>query len=116
MVRERLDREDVRLGQIEDVYVVTNARAVGSRVVVTKEIEMVARSEHHVQGQRNEMYLGDVSFGMREGSARGVEVAQRRGAQPSRVGQPVESLFDHSLGLAIGALGSRGTVLVDGHL
>ena len=59
MTSERLDRQDVCIGEVEYVYVVANARAIRRRVVIAVEVEMISSAQGDVEGKRYEVNLRD---------------------------------------------------------
>ena len=64
--------------------VVADAGAVGGRVVVAVQHQLVPAAGRDVEHDRDQVRLRGVALAERADRARGVEVAQRRGAEPER--------------------------------
>lgn len=82
---EGVEREQVALGEIEDVQVVPDAGAVGRGVVVTEDLEPILDTAHSDLGeQRQEVaratdrVLADVARGVRTGRAAVLSVWVRK--------------------------------------
>src|ERR1019366_1576750 len=61
------------------------------------------------------MDFGLVTFGMRKGPAGGIEVTKRGRTHATALRHPRQGLFNHSLGLAVGAVGLGWSLFVDRH-
>src|SRR5664279_5178983 len=61
---KRFNRQHVSFGEIAHVYVVTNTSPVERRVVITKDVEVVAASGGDVKSDRDQVYLRAMPFGM----------------------------------------------------
>ncbi len=65
-VSSALQREQMSIGQVGDVDVVADARAVRCRVVIAIDANRLAAPQSHVENQRNEVRLGLVIFASRD--------------------------------------------------
>ena len=108
-------REQVGVGEVLDVHVVADARAVGRRVVLAEDGQRLPLPRGDLQGQRDEVGLGRVPLAEPEGGARDVEVAQADRGEP--VGDRVrgEHVVDGELGRAVGVGRPGRGVLPDRH-
>ena len=79
--RGRLDRPQVRVGEVRDVDVVADARPVRGRVVVAEDGQLGAALGGG-QDVRDEVGLGVVVLAERVGRAGDVEVAEAHAAEP----------------------------------
>ena len=75
---ERLERQNVGVGQVGDVDVVADAGTVRGRIVVAIDLDVRALAQGHLEHERDQVGLGpmvlaDVAARVRAG---GVEVAQ----------------------------------------
>ena len=109
----RLDRAQVRVGQVRHVDVVPDARPVRGRVVVAEEGQRQAALGGE-QDVRDEMGLGVMVLAQRRRRAGDVEVAERDAAQAVRPAVPGQRRLEAALGLSVrvdraerGVLGDR---------
>ena len=99
---KRTEGEKVGIGQVGDVDVVTDAGAVGGRVIVTIDTDRLAATQGHVEDERDEMgfrlmcLASGYAFGAL-GRAGHVEVAQRGGPQAVDAMHPGKHLLDEEL-------------------
>src|ERR1700733_3906394 len=102
-------------GQVDDVHVVTNGRAVGGGIVSAEDLQRTSVPERRLHDQRHEVqgYGPVLSDGSVEPGARGIEVAQTDRAQTEAFVVPRHDPLDDRLALAIGTLRSNGGVLAD---
>jgi hypothetical protein len=111
---ERLQRQHVGVGEVGDVDVVADRRAVRCGVVGAEHRDRVAATGGDLQDQRDEVGLGVVTFATPRGGAGGVEVAERRRPEPVDPVVPVEHPLDEQLRLPVRVgRGERG-ILADG--
>jgi len=101
MIGEGFEGQDVRLGQVDDVDVVADARAVGRGVVVAEDGDGRALAEGHLQDERDEVGFGVVVLAALGRAAGCIEVAQAGVAQAVRDVQPVQHPLDRVLALAV---------------
>ncbi len=113
-----IERAHMRVGQVGDMDVIADRRAVRRRIVDPVDLDRIAAAQRGTQHARDQMsfrvvVLADLAICV---GARRVEVAQRRIAQIISLGVPVQGPLDRQLGLAIGVeRGLRGG-LADWHL
>ena len=98
--RGRLEREQVRVGEVRDVDVVADARPVGRRVVVAEDRQRRAALGGR-EDVRDEVRLGVVVLAERLRGPGDVEVAQRHAAQPVRPAVPLQRRLERALRLAV---------------
>ena len=109
------------LGEVYNIDVVADARAVGSVVVVTEDLQLLAHADSCLRDKRNEVHghtdgqLANLCAGM---SADGVEVAQHDRLDGStRVDVVGNNLLVDLLRVAIGRQGLLdGSLLGDGQV
>ena len=98
----RLQRFDVRIGEIGDVHVIALARAVRRRVVVAEDLQAAAAGGR-LDGPWDEvdlrrMILADLTLGVGAGR---VEIPQRDVADVVRAAEMRQRVFDRQLRLAV---------------
>ena len=76
--RETVKDCDVRATEIVDMDIITQASAVGGRVVRTEQLEVRAFARRDVNGHRNEVGLGRMIFtdGAIRGGAGGIKISE----------------------------------------
>src|SRR5215472_5212445 len=89
------------LREVEHMDVVTNGRAIGSRIVGTV-YSYWAASFSGLEHKRDQVGFGIMCLAVALGGAGGIEVAQRRADQLVCWGDPFEHALGHQLRLAIG--------------
>lgn len=105
---------DVGIRDVQDVYVVADAGAIGSRVVRAKNINVGDDAEGGVENFGEEMRFHPMGFATFGGGAGGVEIAERGVVQAS-VGAVVgEDFFEADFGFAVGVDGVFRMVFRDG--
>jgi hypothetical protein len=109
----RLQRCEVRLAQVDDVQVVPDRGAIGSRVVSAVDVDTRASPCRDGKQVGNEMGFRFVPLSMAPEGAADVEVAQACGCQtvcPARSGKHV---VHGKLALSVGVDRNRGDVFGD---
>ena len=108
------EREHVRGGDVGDVHVIADARAVRRRVRIAEHQQLGAIARGDVERERDEMRLRIVPLARLAVRVRtgGVEVAQRDEVERARRGDVLQDPLDHELRAAIGAQRTGGRVLV----
>ncbi len=101
---QMLKCEHMRTSQIAHVYVVANARPVGSRVVVAVDLEPALATCKRVKHPGDDVRLGIVCLPERtvRPCSRYVEVAQAERPQIPRSGSSFQFAFELQLALAVG--------------
>ena len=98
---EPVEREDVRFRQIDDVDVVADAGPILRRIVGAEHLQRRPVRLRSRQGEGNQVRLRGVVLAPLGARPRGIEVAQRRVADPVYPAIPLEDLFAHPLALAV---------------
>src|SRR5215470_11967130 len=101
---EVLECAQMRLGEILDMDVVADRRAVRGRVIGAVDLDVGPPSESGLKHERNEVSLRLVAFtdftvGVGTG---GIKIAERHPAQPIGLAIPMQCPLNRELGLAIG--------------
>ena len=113
--KEVVQTEDVRLGKVGHVHVVTHAGPVGRRIVGAEDRQVALRLESCSQYPRDQMALGIVPFtdsALRIGAGR-VEIAEPHRAEAVSALEILEDLLDHRLAPTVGIHGLHGAILDD---
>ena len=100
------------------MHVVPDTGAVGSGIVVSKDLELFLLELGRLEGQGNQVRFRPVILaepGVRVGSG-GVEVAEGHVTDPVGLGHAEQDLLRHQLGPPVGVDGGKGMVLVNGSL
>src|SRR5215470_3645207 len=97
---EVLECAQMRLGEILDMYVVADRRAVRGRVIGTVDLDVGPPCESGLKHQRNEVSFGLVAFpdfAVGVGTC-GIEITERHPAQAIGLAIPMQSPLDRELG------------------
>ena len=103
------------VGQVFDVNIVADTRAILGGVVVTKDEDLVPMPQRHLQYQGNEVGFHLTVFAHRTVGAGHIEIAQAGGTQPVGVRVGGDGIVDRKLAGPIGVGGGGGHVLSDRH-
>src|ERR1019366_8119581 len=97
-----LQAENVRLRQILDVNIITDAGAVGRGVIRAVNLHLRLLAERHEQHVRDEMRLDAVMLAEFFARAGSVEITERNEFQSVNLLIPQQRLLEHQLGFAVG--------------
>ena len=111
----RLEREYVRLGEVDDVNVVADAGAVRSGVVGAKNSALLRLAKRDAQHVGDEMRLDRALFAEFLAATGGVEVAERHKFEPVQFVVPLEQRLEHQFALAVRVDWLLGFLLGDRH-
>jgi len=116
-VGQVLESSDVSFGEVGDVDVVADARAVGRRVVVAVDVEGGALAVDGFESRGDEVGFGIVDLADFTAfvGAGGVEITEADEAQPVGWFVGFEGAFEHQLGNAVGIHRQAWHFLGDGH-
>ena len=106
----------VRLREVEDMDVVTDAGAVRRIVVVSEEHGFFALALSDLKQNRDQVRFGVVVLAVLFRRAGGVEVAESGIFEPVDSAVPVQDLLKAELGFAVGVDGQLGSVFPDRNL
>ena len=107
--------EEVGLGEVVDVDIVTDTSAVRSGIVGAKNANWTGRTKSGAEQVGDEMGLGVVAFGVAIPRAGGVEITEDGVAESVNLAKPLEHDFGLQFGLAVGIHGEFGSVFADGN-
>src|SRR5882724_4092656 len=109
-----LERAEVGIGNVKDVYVIADASAVGGGIVRAENIDVRQISGGGVQDARDEMRLDTMMLAELLRGAGGIEIT-KHGILQTGIGAIVrENLFEYELGFAVRIDGRFGMVLGNG--
>ena len=97
----RLEREDVRLGEIDDVNVVADAGAVRRGVVGTENPTLLLLAKRNAQHVGDEVRLDPAMFTKLLAATGGVEVAECHELESVQLVVPFEDRLEHQLAFAV---------------
>ena len=106
----------MRLREVEDMNVVTDAGAVRRIVVVSEEHGFFALALSDLKQNRDQVRFGVVVLAVLFRRAGGVEVAESGIFEPVNSAVPVQDLLKAELGFAVGVDGQLGSVFPDRNL
>src|SRR5882724_9688397 len=109
-----LERAEVGIGNVKDVYVIADASAVGGGIVRAENIDVRQISGGGVQDARDEMRLDTMMLAELLRGAGGIEIA-KHGILQAGIGAIVrENLFEYEFGFAVGIDGRFRMVFGNG--
>src|SRR5215472_16593449 len=106
---------DVGMGDIQDMDVVTQARAVGSIVVISVNGEILPLTGSGLEQQRNDVRFRMMALAKRRRRAGSVEIAKGDHAPTIRSRIPLQNALQHQLSFPVGIHGILGAVFIDGN-
>src|SRR6266849_1861406 len=104
----------MRFRNIQDMYVVANAGAVGRRIIVAKDCYVRSAALDGLQDEGKEMSFLAAGFSASGGCAGDGEIAERNVIESGGLAIVGEDIFKGELGLAVGIDGGFRMVLRDG--
>src|ERR1051325_4942795 len=96
------ERAHVCRGEIDDVNVITDARAVGSGIIGAEDLDVWALAQRDLEDNGNQMRLLAVMFTVAAGRTSRVEVAQTDVLDAVQTVVPVEDFLEHQLRFTVG--------------
>jgi len=111
---DRFEGADVGICYIEDVDVIADAGAIGSRIIRAENFDVRNDAHGGLENARDEMGFDAMVLAALGGCAGGIEIAER-GEMETGVGTIVgEDFLEAELGFAVGIDGIFGMILGDG--
>ena len=113
MLFEGLQGEDVGIGEVLDVDVVSDAGAIRGGIVLAEDLDAGAEAEGDVKQERNEVGFGLMVFSVAGNGSGDVEVAEGGVAKAVNLIHPAHHVLREELGLAVGVGGGELGVFKD---
>src|SRR5581483_9960196 len=101
------------LGDIQYMHVVAETSAIGRRIIIPKNIEIVALPQYGLQEQWNNVSFWAMILPDSSGCSACIEITKRDNGPPISGGIPVQNSLQHQLALAIRVNGIFRVVLLN---
>lgn len=109
------ESEDMGLGQIDDVNIITDAGAIGCGIIGAVNVTLFGLTERHFENVRDEMGFDAMIFAEFFTGSGGVEIAEGDEFEAVDLVIPVQHLLEHELGFAVRIDGTLGQILGHWH-